>query len=85
MLLGSGVPHSHSRVAQQTPASHFRKHIVSIIKRLKNADLPGGVKINLQETIQEAEKLSDEVRNLKPPGPGRDRNGPGADAVCARQ
>ena len=45
----------------------FRNHIRDIVKRLKNADLPGGVKINLQETIKEAEKLSGDVAEIKPP------------------
>ncbi len=45
----------------------FRKHLVNIINRLKNADLPGGIKINLQETIQETQKLSDIVREFPLP------------------
>jgi hypothetical protein len=45
----------------------FRSHIVSLLKRLKDAELPGGVRINLQETIQQAERLSDQVREIKPP------------------
>lgn len=45
----------------------FRHHIRDIVKRLKNADLPGGVKLNLQETIKEAGKLSEDIAEIKPP------------------
>ena len=45
----------------------FRQPIRDIVKRLKNADLPGGVKINLQETIKENEKLSEDVAAMQPP------------------
>ena len=50
----------------------FRQHIRDIVKRLKNADLPGGVKLNLQETIKETEKLSVDVAEIKPPPEKRD-------------
>lgn len=45
----------------------FRQNIRDIVKRLKNADLPGGVKLNLQEAIKETEKLSEDVAEIKPP------------------
>jgi len=50
----------------------FREQARDLIKRLKGADLPGGVKLNLQETIQQAERLSEEVREIKPPPDKKD-------------
>ena len=50
-----------------TLAFGFRKHLADIVSRLKNADLPGGVKINLQETIKEAEKLSVDISEVEIP------------------
>lgn len=51
-------------------AGIFRKHIGDIVKRITHADLPGGLKINLKETIEDAERLSEDVAEIEPP-PGK--------------
>ena len=55
-----------------TLAYGFRRHLADIVSRLKNADLPGGVKINLQETIKEAEELSEGIGEVNIPEDKRD-------------
>ncbi len=49
----------------------FRKSLAQVLDRLKDANLPGGVKINLQETINQANKLSEEVEAIEPPPESR--------------
>jgi len=39
----------------------FRRSIVGLIPRLKNAELPGGVKFDFQEAIEQAQQLKNEI------------------------
>ncbi len=39
----------------------FRRSIVGLIPRLKNAELPGGVKFDFQEAIEQAQQLKKEI------------------------
>jgi len=45
----------------------FRAPLSAILTRLRKAGLPGGVSIDLQEQIQEAKQVSEEVRALPAP------------------
>ncbi len=46
----------------------FRRQIESLIERLQEADLPGGVSISLRAEIREARELSKQV-SAEPPSP----------------
>lgn len=46
----------------------FRRSIIGLIPRLKNAELPGGVKFDFQEAIEQAQQLKQEILSAhKPP------------------
>jgi hypothetical protein len=51
----------------------FRKAIAGLIPRVKNAELPGGVKIDFGEVIKEARQIKESIlaepKPLKPPAP----------------
>jgi hypothetical protein len=48
-------------------AFFFRKPLVAILTRIRKAGLPGGVSLDFQEEIKEAEQLSKDVPPLAPP------------------
>jgi hypothetical protein len=52
----------------------FRKQIDALLARLRHADLPGGVSIDLQEQIAEAKELSSKVQST--PSPPERKRGP---------
>jgi hypothetical protein len=48
-------------------ALYFRKPLVAILTRIRKAGLPGGVSIDFQEEIKEAEELAKDIPALAPP------------------
>jgi hypothetical protein len=47
----------------------FRNPLAAILQRITKADLPGGIKLDFQEKIQEAQQLSEKVQEKPTPAP----------------
>jgi hypothetical protein len=53
----------------------FRRHVINLLNRIRHAELPGGVAVDLDQEIREVKALSVQIQE-KPPSPDKKQGRP---------